>query len=131
MLNYTNIHHIALTISDFNHSLRWYSDILSLERLYPDAELRNPCFIANGPVILALFRAKDKNPAPKPEQDESLIFRHCAFCVDRPSFEITQNKLNEREIPFRFSNHSGQTPPRHSIYFYDPDGHEIEITTEV
>ncbi len=131
MLNYKNIHHIALTISDFDQSLAWYNEILGLDRIYPDAELRNPCFIANGPVILALFKARNDDPARKPEQNENLIVRHCAFCVDVPSFESTQEKLNEREIPFRFANHSGQTPPRHSIYFSDPDGHEIEITTEV
>ena len=131
MLNYKNIHHIALTISDYEQSLNWYRDILGLDRLYPDSELRNPCFIANGPVILALFKARTDEPTPKPEQNGSLIVRHCAFCMDGPSFDSTKEKLNEQDIPFRFADHTRQKPPRHSMYFFDPDGHEIEVTTEV
>ena len=50
---------------------------------------------------------------------------HVAFRVDRESFETAQKTLERREIDFRFSDHG----ICHSIYFEDPDGHEIELTT--
>jgi catechol-2,3-dioxygenase len=43
----------------------------------------------------------------------------------RANFEAAQEVLADREIPFHFSDHSVS----HSIYFEDPDGHELELTT--
>ena len=48
-----------------------------------------------------------------------------AFRVDRPSFEAVQAHLTAQGIPFTFSDHDIS----HSIYFSDPDGHRLEITT--
>ncbi len=51
--------------------------------------------------------------------------RHLAFRVDRGNFEKAQDELRRRGIEFRFEDHEIS----HSIYFFDPDGHELEITT--
>jgi catechol-2,3-dioxygenase len=45
--------------------------------------------------------------------------------VDRLNFEQAQVGLRERGIAFQFQDHTLS----HSIYFADPDGHRIEITT--
>ncbi len=51
--------------------------------------------------------------------------RHLAFRVDRGNFETAQVELRTRETAFEFADHD----IAHSIYFRDPDGHELELTT--
>jgi len=50
---------------------------------------------------------------------------HLAFRADRKNFLAAQRELKERGIKFEFQDHEIS----HSIYFHDPDGHELEITT--
>ena len=50
---------------------------------------------------------------------------HFAFRADRENFLRAQDELKKRAIAFDFQNHEIS----HSIYFRDPDGHQIEITT--
>jgi catechol-2,3-dioxygenase len=45
--------------------------------------------------------------------------------VDREAFESAQSELSHRGIEFRFSDHG----TAHSVYFSDPDGHQLELTT--
>ncbi len=53
------------------------------------------------------------------------MMRHLAFRVDRANFETAQVELRARGVSFEFADHD----IAHSIYFCDPDGHEIELTT--
>ncbi|GHO67509.1 hypothetical protein KSC_064010 [Ktedonobacter sp. SOSP1-52] len=41
------------------------------------------------------------------------------------NFERAQVELRERNIPFRFADHT----IARSIYLSDPDGHRVELTT--
>ena len=50
---------------------------------------------------------------------------HLAFRATRKSFLAAQEELKQRGIKFEFQDHEIS----HSIYFSDPDGHELEITT--
>ena len=50
---------------------------------------------------------------------------HFAFGTDRRNFLVAQDELTNRGIAFQFQDHEIS----HSIYFSDPDGHQIEITT--
>ena len=50
---------------------------------------------------------------------------HLAFRADRKTFLAAQAELKRRRIDFEFQDHEIS----HSIYFRDPDGHELEITT--
>ena len=50
---------------------------------------------------------------------------HLAFRADRKSFLAAQEELKHHGITFEFQDHEIS----HSIYFRDPDGHELEITT--
>ena len=51
--------------------------------------------------------------------------RHLAFRAGRNDFRDAQDRLKSLGIEFEFQDHE----IAHSIYFKDPDGHEIEITT--
>jgi catechol 2,3-dioxygenase-like lactoylglutathione lyase family enzyme len=50
---------------------------------------------------------------------------HLAFRADRKNFGAAQQELKTRGIKFEFQDHE----IAHSIYFRDPDGHQLEITT--
>jgi len=48
-----------------------------------------------------------------------------AFRVDRQTFEAAQQALDDRRITYNCEDHGVS----HSVYFRDPDGHELELTT--
>jgi catechol 2,3-dioxygenase-like lactoylglutathione lyase family enzyme len=50
---------------------------------------------------------------------------HLAFRADRKNFHGAQRELEKHGIKFEFQDHE----IAHSIYFRDPDGHQLEITT--
>jgi catechol 2,3-dioxygenase-like lactoylglutathione lyase family enzyme len=50
---------------------------------------------------------------------------HLAFRANYDGFLTAQEELRRRGIKFEFQDHEIS----HSIYFRDPDGHELEITT--
>jgi catechol-2,3-dioxygenase len=110
--------HVALSVADLERSERFYGELLGLEPTYE--QWHEPKFMVAEGSGLALFRTEEAggdHPGPK--------VLHVAFRVDRESFETAQQTLKKREIDFRFSDHG----ICHSIYFDDPDGHEIELTT--
>ena len=75
--------------------------------------------VADGTGV-ALFRARqgeDGNPAVR--------ILHIGFRVDRSSFEAARAELEGRGIEVSFQDHV----VAHSLYFSDPDGHQLELTT--
>jgi catechol 2,3-dioxygenase-like lactoylglutathione lyase family enzyme len=50
---------------------------------------------------------------------------HLAFRANRENFVAAQRELEKRGIKFELQDHEIS----HSIYFRDPDGHQLEITT--
>ena len=50
---------------------------------------------------------------------------HLAFRASRANFQAAREELKDRGIRFEFEDHE----IAHSIYFNDPDGHKLEITT--
>ena len=50
---------------------------------------------------------------------------HLAFRANRENFLAAQEELQRHGITFEFQDHE----IAHSIYFRDPDGHQLEITT--
>ena len=54
-----------------------------------------------------------------------LAMRHIAFRTDRKNVAAARHALTEKGLDPSFQDHGIS----HSIYFSDPDGHQIEITT--
>ena len=107
--------HVALGVGDQQASERWYRDVLGLEREYADEWGDTPVAVMSSGSGLALFRSA-------PGRD---LIRHIAFRVDRANFEAAQEHLRELGISFEMQDHGVS----HSIYFQDPDGVELELTT--
>ena len=115
--------HVALSARDVERSARWYVDVLGFKRQHEGMWDGTPIFVGNGYAAIALFPARDKGGSTS--HDAALRMLHFAFRADRENFLRAQDELKKRAIAFDFQNHEIS----HSIYFRDPDGHEIEITT--
>jgi len=118
------IDHVSLSVSDIDRSVAWYGQLLGLERWHKDAWGSNPAVIGKGSTALALFPARSGESAAS-ISPEIPSFRHLAFRADRDNFARAQKDLAERQIEYLFEDHGIS----HSVYFSDPDGHELEITT--
>jgi catechol 2,3-dioxygenase-like lactoylglutathione lyase family enzyme len=109
--------HVALAVSDLDRAESFYSDVLGLERVIPEWD--PPRVMASQGSGVALFPEDDSSG-----ETPSRIL-HVAFRVDREAFEAARADLSERGIATSFSDHGAS----HSIYFADPDGHRLELTT--
>jgi catechol 2,3-dioxygenase-like lactoylglutathione lyase family enzyme len=118
------IDHVALAVRDVARSAEWYQEVLELARLHEEVWGDYPAVVGLGTTAIALFPVEGDDPLPAPGRD-TLAMRHVAFRADQAGFKAAQARLKERGIVFEFQDHE----IAHSIYFRDPDGHMIEITT--
>ena len=124
MLRVDGIDHVALSVRDVARSVAWYQAVLGLERRYRDVWGDFPAVIGAGNTSLALFPIRVPEPAPPPRR-EGLSILHIAFRVDRASFDKARDELQAHGVLPRFEDHVAAQ----SLYFDDPDGHQLEITT--
>ena len=116
------IDHVAMGVRDIEQSAQWYIDVLGFERLHEGMWDGVPTFIGKGNTGIALFPASQE---PKLPSYREIRMLHLAFRADCENFRTAQQELKKRGIKFEFQDHG----IAHSIYFRDPDGHQLEITT--
>jgi catechol 2,3-dioxygenase-like lactoylglutathione lyase family enzyme len=80
--------------------------------------------VCAGETCLALF-PPDGPVSERPSSRTRLAMRHFAFRVDRENFAAARERLDGLGISHTFEDHE----ICHSIYFPDPDGHRVELTT--
>ena len=121
MFQLQGIDHVALSVRDLARSTQWYIDVLGFEHLYPGMWGGVPVFVGKNRSALALFPVRGNDDATV----GGIRILHVAFGTTRDQFLAAQRHLTERGIAFEFQDHEIS----HSIYFRDPDDHELEITT--
>ncbi len=120
------IDHVALAVCDIERSANWYIEVLGFERLHEGMWNGVPAFIGKGKTGIALF-PMSSHAGPASSVCSGIRMLHLAFRADRDRFLAAQEELKRRGIKFEFQDHEIS----HSIYFRDPDGHHLEITTYV
>jgi catechol 2,3-dioxygenase-like lactoylglutathione lyase family enzyme len=110
--------HVAIAVSDLDRAEGFYRDVLGLERVQPQWD--PPRIMASEGSGMALFPEGDDFSG---ETVPHIL--HIAFRVDRQAFDAARAELAERGIEASFSDHGAA----HSVYFEDPDGHRLELTT--
>lgn len=127
MFTLEGIDHVALAVPDVERSAAWFVDVLGFERLYPGMWDGLPVFIGKGTTAIALFprRSRDGSDSSTQSQRNEVDMLHLAMRADRQNFLAAQEDLKKRGIDFEFQDHEIS----HSIYFRNPDGHRLEITT--
>ena len=118
------IDHVALGVRDIERSAKWYIEVLGFKRLHEGMWDGVPTFIGKGNTGIALFSA-DSGSRPMSLTRRDIRMLHLAFRANRKNFLTAQRELEKRAIKFEFQDHEIS----HSIYFCDPDGHQLEITT--
>jgi catechol 2,3-dioxygenase-like lactoylglutathione lyase family enzyme len=116
--------HVAIAVADVERSQRFYEAVLGLERMHEEWD--TPIVLAANGSGLALFH-RDLHPSTTPDDIEPPAVRilHIAFRLGRTGFDEAHAALDKQGVEVRFSDHGIS----HSIYFEDPDGHQIELTT--
>jgi catechol 2,3-dioxygenase-like lactoylglutathione lyase family enzyme len=114
--------HVALTVSDLDRSHDFYSNVIGLERVFE--QWHEPVFMLANGSGLALF-SRASHPGTARDGEPEIRMMHVAFRVSREQFDRARAELPGEGIEPRFADHGAA----HSIYFPDPDGHEIELTT--
>ena len=122
MIDVEGIDHVAMSVRDVERSARWYIDVLGFKRLHEGMWDGVPIFIGKGTTALALFPVRERSGSSIPADIRML---HLAMRANRTNLLAAQEELKRRGIKFEFQDHE----IAHSIYFRDPDGHQLEITT--
>lgn len=114
--------HVGLIVQDMERAVQWYRDVLGMERRYQDVWTgkRDPVVMATANVQVALFLPRNAGDIRPHGIDE-----HFALRVDRANFEQARRELEGRGIRVQTWDHK----ICRSLYFFDPDGNQIEITT--
>lgn len=118
MFELAGLDHIALAVTDVDATAKWYIETLGFERRHEGMWDGVPAFIGKGNTAIALF------PKRSPIIHKTGML-HFALRASRRNFDKAQEELQRRNIAFQFQDHEISR----SIYFHDPDGYEIEITT--
>ena len=128
----TELDHIVLNVSDIERSLDFYTGVLGLagERVeeFRAGKVGFPSVRINAGTIIDLFPAK-KNSVSAPAENKQRNLNHFCLVVGHGDFAgITQylasHKVAIREGPVARWGARGRAT---SVYFFDPDGNEIEI----
>ena len=114
--------HVSLNVRDRERAIAWYTDVLGLPQLNEPTEDDEPVFLGQPGLQFGLFQAQRESPARKPE---SSGLRHVAIVVD--DLDAAQERLRSHGVEFRYEDHGSAL----SVYFTDPDGHVLELTTYV
>jgi catechol 2,3-dioxygenase-like lactoylglutathione lyase family enzyme len=118
------IDHVALSVHDIERSAKWYIEVLGFERFHEGMWNGVPTFIGKGNTGIALFPA-NRDAKSTASTRRKIRVLHLAFRADHKNFLAAQQELKRRGIKFEFQDHE----IAQSIYFHDPDGHQLEITT--
>ena len=113
--------HIGLNVADVDRSIGWYEDVLGLIRIHEETWGDFPAvLVANGSGV-ALFPREGTTQVARDDDDMG----HVGFRTSRRGLEQAKAEVNEKGIEY----HEGDYGIAWSIYFDDPDGHQVEITT--
>ena len=118
--------HAAIRVKDMERSATWYEEVLGLTRLTPEKWDESPIFLLAGQTGIAIFPANFEEPV-KYQGAKNVKIDHFAFRVTESDFEKAIERFKELEIDFDIQNHHYFQ----SVYFQDPDGHPVELTTLV
>jgi len=114
--------HVSLNVTDRERSIAWYRNVLGLPQLNQPTEDDEPVFLGQPGLQFGLFQAQLQSPAREPE---SSGLRHVAVVVD--DLDSAQERLRSHGVEFNYEDHGNAL----SVYFRDPDGHVLELTTYV
>lgn len=113
--------HFAINVSNLQQSADWYQNVLGFTILH---KWNTTWMVGRDNIKIGLFLRPSAKPLP--DIDSQLIIQHVAFLVDGDKFAAAQSELTKAGIKITGPE---DTVIAYSIFFQDPDGHLLEITT--
>jgi len=107
------ISHVTLAVRDLDRALHFYIEVLGCR---PRARWRRGAYVEAGSLWLCL---ELDSRAGSPQIDDS----HVALSVDAAEFAVTAQAIRSGGATLWKENRSEGD----SLYFFDPDGHKLEI----
>ena len=117
------IDHIALVVTSVETSVAWYLDMFGFES-FGTSSGSSVTYVGNSSIRLAMLEASDESPF-SPPVNQGARACHFAFRTNGAGYVGYQNKLDREGISYDKLTHIDSQ----SIYFSDPDGYVIEVTT--
>jgi len=129
------IHHVAYRCRDAKETVQWYNHMLNMDFVLAIAENQVPSTKEPDPYmhifldagngnVLAFFELPTKAPMGRDENTPSWV-QHIAFKVkDRAELLEYKSHLEANGVPVLGVTDHGAF---HSIYFFDPNGHRLEL----
>lgn len=124
--------HIVLNVGDIDRSLKFYTEVLGLkgERVdeFRAGKVSFPSVRITDQTIIDLFPSKDRASDSSSERAVKNL-NHFCLVVGADSFSgivdyLAENHVTVRQGPVSRWGAQGRAT---SVYFFDPDGNEIEI----
>jgi catechol 2,3-dioxygenase-like lactoylglutathione lyase family enzyme len=120
MIHLEQIDHVALRCASPEATKAWYMSTLGFEHAYPGQWSGVPIFLRLGSTSITLFPQKGHEQA-----SDGRIWHFALRAATYADFQLAQTELQAKGVAFQFRDHE----IAHSIYFSDPDGVLLEITT--
>ena len=116
------LEHINFTVSDLDRSLSFYGDLLDLKVRWQGTtnDGRPAAHLGDPRSYLALFQAA--SPGTTSVDYEQVGLNHFGFVVD--DLEAVRRRLGALGIEAHLE---ADYEPGRRLYFYDPDGIEVEL----
>jgi catechol 2,3-dioxygenase-like lactoylglutathione lyase family enzyme len=121
MMRLEQIDHVGLRCASPEATKEWYVKILGFEHVFPGQWGGLPIYLKLGSTAITLFQQKGNEKGSTEGRVWHFAFRAATYA----EFTEAQRELQARGVPFEFRDHEIV----HSIYFSDPDGVLLEITT--
>jgi catechol-2,3-dioxygenase len=120
MIPIQGVYEIAIRVRDLPIAESFYRDVLGLQVAIRD-ERRNWLFLRAGGDAGMVVLQEDKGEWPA---------QHFAFTIDQADIEPAIQTLREHGVEIN-GPHFHEWMSATSIYFADPDGHELELCAPI
>lgn len=110
----TGINHITIAVSDVERSFQFYQDILGLK---PVVKGKTGAYLTAGATWFAL------NYDLGVLESKVMDYSHIAFSCSKVDFQTLKTRL----LDYGCEEWSENRSEGDSLYFKDPDGHQLEI----
>lgn len=113
--------HVGINVTNLQRSADWYQEALGFTIFH---KWKTTWMISRGDMHLGLFLRP--NAKKIDDLDNTLAITHFAYATDDKGFREAQDRLTKLGIKFDPPEDTGVA---HSIFIYDPDGYQVEITS--